>query len=1415
MAEDYVLQTKITADSTEFQKNLEQAQKSIKKFSTDLQSAIGLLGNLFVVSTMKNFAKTAIGSVQETNKKLKLLDATLKTTGADAWTSQNKLLGMAQEFEKSSNYSKELIMEMQTVLLGFKSVTNDVFESASQEIINMATVMGMDLKSAVQTVGKALDDPIAGLGSLSRQGFVFDESQKQLLKTMVAVGDKASAQKIILEELATTYGGASEASVDSFRELELSLGDLQSAIGEVLIPMASELADKVTTLVNVFNSFSQGTKTAIVTVTGLVTVLPLVVKGLGAVKGAVLALKAANPVLLGVSAAVAGILLAVGKVASVITSTQSTATELNDKTEQLLGTYSKGNESKKLDAKTTQELIKLYPELSGKVEAYATTVKEAAEMQKKLNDEKIVTEAQAKISEIDTLANKYQWWKSQVEDVEKSITELQNAIQQSPKSGLNVDRQRQIEAYKNRLLDLQVGMETAKNKVDEKVSEINKSLATVGKTLQGRSIVNLPEIEEQIDSDLSNVADSAKKSWRQVLADVLSVDIKLFNTGKEASRLYIKGIESELSLNKDIAKALGDLFNPKDELEKQAKDIKERIGKILSEKNVDIPFSLAELTKQGTALGDLATKYKSLTATIKSLNIDEEIKDLQEQVANLGKSEIEVYKAKLKTNGATDEQIKKAVELKEKLINANKSTSKSFSDLKDEIKKDAEDWSDVAKTAYSSITGAGDEMFVMLGENLAGAGHGYEDFASTAVEALSEVLKGLAAQITALGVTHALAMDFAGAALAAAGAAAALVAAGTLKAVASNLKQTSTAAKEATNSIDDFIKRLQNIKETRFTEIGTFSQGVVEYSAEIANAIKNMDEAYAKYDELRNKDIARKPYQYGYTNYIKWLKEVEDAQENYLAWVDKVSEANIGLSKSLTELVQNSKDTVDENSAITSSYRELYNSINKVSELQKQLSASDNAEYAMIKSGFAVGDITKTIRFQYEKYNSYLKTLKNNIKAQVQELENSVYESMLSVGKDIGETFISSIVDGATKTDFMSSIRDYIKKQMIQLAILTDDFSDRISNIGVKLLSAMTTGDSATKTSSLKLIATELESLYTEMTAKANDVEEILTSVFGKVKEELSQNATTIGDTLMRNILNGAKESDFLSSMKSYIKESVLKVAIYSSTLTDKITSIGEKLSQAVLSGSKSQIKSLKTQLSSLYKTTVTQVKGVLSIIDEVFPDTSETVSETVDEIEESLTSFEKAMESFNDSVKDIGGDIASNLVNGITNGLSQSDFLSNMKDWLRKMLVQSVVYTETMKAEIEEIGKRISEGITTGFTDTSLHEIRRDLSYIFESASSKMSNIDSILNSVFDGYASGTESATRGLHIVGEAGPELVRFRGGERVYNNRDTMGIISGNKTNNFNVTFNNLRDTSAFAMMNQLKRYNRELAVNGVI
>ncbi|MFF5371336.1 hypothetical protein [Streptomyces sp. NPDC013187] len=46
-------------------------------------------------------------------------------------------------------------------------------------------------------------------------------------------------------------------------------------------------------------------------------------------------------------------------------------------------------------------------------------------------------------------------------------------------------------------------------------------------------------------------------------------------------------------------------------------------------------------------------------------------------------------------------------------------------------------------------------------------------------------------------------------------------------------------------------------------------------------------------------------------------------------------------------------------------------------------------------------------------------------------------------------------------------------------------------------------------------------------------------------------------------------------------------------------------------------------------------------------------------------------------------------------------------------------------------------------------------------------------------GYATGTISASPGLAMVGEKGRELVAFGGGERVFNNEDTEGILNGKR------------------------------------
>lgn len=72
---------------------------------------------------------------------------------------------------------------------------------------------------------------------------------------------------------------------------------------------------------------------------------------------------------------------------------------------------------------------------------------------------------------------------------------------------------------------------------------------------------------------------------------------------------------------------------------------------------------------------------------------------------------------------------------------------------------------------------------------------------------------------------------------------------------------------------------------------------------------------------------------------------------------------------------------------------------------------------------------------------------------------------------------------------------------------------------------------------------------------------------------------------------------------------------------------------------------------------------------------------------------------------------------------------------------------------------------------DTNIYD---PLSNILASIRYQLARYGKILSSA--GYAKGTDYATPGLHWVGENGPELLQFRGGERVYTNEESMAIAN---------------------------------------
>lgn len=307
--------------------------------------------------------------------------------------------------------------------------------------------------------------------------------------------------------------------------------------------------------------------------------------------------------------------------------------------------------------------------------------------------------------------------------------------------------------------------------------------------------------------------------------------------------------------------------------------------------------------------------------------------------------------------------------------------------------------------------------------------------------------------------------------------------------------------------------------------------------------------------------------------------------------------------------------------------------------------------------------------------------------------------------------------------------------------------------------------------------------------------EEGIVTQIKEFKEGMLNAGAEISESFVSGLVDGLSGKEYFKNLRDYLRENLIKTSVYTEQYINKMSEYSMRLVKAMNTSNFAEIKTVKKEMALMYDTAKKQTEEIDKMLDGIFESAEDVI----------------------DSISEMTSTIAESLSSALAEGLTQSDFLEQMKDYIRKMLIQSLVYTETLKSEIASIGEAISKGITEGFTETSLHEIRRDLSWTFDQANRTISNIDEVMNRVFSGYAIGTNSATRGIHLVGEAGPELVNFRGGEQVLNNRNTQTALenAGGTTINQNVVFNNLQDTSAYAMISQLKQYNREMAINGII
>ena len=164
-----------------------------------------------LVSGISAFLNKTADAYYRQQKELGTLRQIVDSTGASAWTSAGQLEGMAKSLSKVTGQSTNDIMGMQTRLLTYTNIVGENFNRAQKAALDMAAVMGMDVRSAAETLGKALDSPTEGLTALTRQGFRFKEEQKEQIRLLTEQGRVADAQALILADVEKAYNGAAEA----------------------------------------------------------------------------------------------------------------------------------------------------------------------------------------------------------------------------------------------------------------------------------------------------------------------------------------------------------------------------------------------------------------------------------------------------------------------------------------------------------------------------------------------------------------------------------------------------------------------------------------------------------------------------------------------------------------------------------------------------------------------------------------------------------------------------------------------------------------------------------------------------------------------------------------------------------------------------------------------------------------------------------------------------------------------------------------------------------------------------------------------------------------------------------------------------------------------------------------------------
>jgi hypothetical protein len=271
----------IVGDASSLERAFKKSERSAQRFNQDmsrqgrggsrvfggLTKAVGFATAGLGVAGLAGAAHAAFAEMQNAQQVSAQTEAALKSTGRAANVTAKHVDELADAMLNKSGIDDEATKTAENMLLTFTKVRNEVgkgnriFDQATSAVADMATRMNggaipsaEQMQQAALRLGKALNDPVKGVGALARVGVQFTKAQVKQIKTLVATGHTLEAQKVILRELRTEFGGSAQAAgqtlagqLEKLRNVALNLG---AAIATTLTPSIQKVVERLVKWLN-------------------------------------------------------------------------------------------------------------------------------------------------------------------------------------------------------------------------------------------------------------------------------------------------------------------------------------------------------------------------------------------------------------------------------------------------------------------------------------------------------------------------------------------------------------------------------------------------------------------------------------------------------------------------------------------------------------------------------------------------------------------------------------------------------------------------------------------------------------------------------------------------------------------------------------------------------------------------------------------------------------------------------------------------------------------------------------------------------------------------------------------------------------------------------------------------------------